>query len=643
MLSSNNLLGASGPLAALLPGYQVRPGQQEFAAVIERAVHDGKVALVEAGCGAGKSLGAIAGVASAKSIIYAVGSRALRDQVYQEADRIAALLDCPEEQVCLLRARADYVCFEAVKNVRKLLAVALGKGESLDSLRALLALVDAGETSVDAFSSFPVSEWERISAEGTFTHKCQHPLCPYTGAKVASDHARITICTHDLYLLDAKLRASSRAQIAVAKREGKKEPPMRQCLPDHTTVIFDEAHLLGAAVGRQLGYEVNFDSLLKTIDRVTLSVAGNESKVREYAESAVETLQLACRKRQQGYCREPEVLDGACEQVEGWLASLFRQTLPDDPKAKPIKRAASMMRAWRALSDNPGRIPSIESKGLKISPVTPASFFAANIWTSVESAVLMSATLRTLGSFASALKDYGLKAEDTLQHQTPDAFSKAQRCLFRPLLRAKPNTPEYLRESRQIISGVITRLNGNTLLLCASYEDCRHYSDYLRMQGHSVLEQTCASDVPSIKKKFAEGGHVLCGVDSLWVGLDVGTPALQCVIVPRLPFPTTSDPVYAALQDKASAHYDADAFNSYYLPIACNKLMQGVGRAVRNHKQHSLVVLLDPRIHPYSPQKKPYQEKVRKPIEELCCGEAESCDDFVEWLSLYLREVASAA
>ena len=55
MLTSQDVLGEDGRIAARLPNYESRPEQLEMASAVERAITDKRHLLVEAGTGVGKS------------------------------------------------------------------------------------------------------------------------------------------------------------------------------------------------------------------------------------------------------------------------------------------------------------------------------------------------------------------------------------------------------------------------------------------------------------------------------------------------------------------------------------------------------------------------------------------------------------
>ncbi|MGI8607033.1 MAG: DEAD/DEAH box helicase, partial [Gaiellaceae bacterium] len=74
--------GASGPLAAALPGFEPRAQQGELAAAVADALESGEHLLAEAGTGTGKSLAyLIPALLSGQRVVVATATKALQDQL----------------------------------------------------------------------------------------------------------------------------------------------------------------------------------------------------------------------------------------------------------------------------------------------------------------------------------------------------------------------------------------------------------------------------------------------------------------------------------------------------------------------------------------------------------------------------------
>ncbi|MBY8854194.1 ATP-dependent helicase, partial [Saccharothrix sp. MB29] len=81
----------------------------------------------------------------------------------------------------------------------------------------------------------------------------------------------------------------------------------------------------------------------------------------------------------------------------------------------------------------------------------------------------------------------------------------------------------------------------------------------------------------------------------LWQGVDVPGPALQLVIMDRIPFPRPDDPLASARQ-KAVESRGGNGFLTVAATHAALLLAQGAGRLLRSMSDKGVVAVLDPRL-----------------------------------------------
>ena len=83
MSEITELLGESGPLATLLPGFAPRVEQQRMAEATADAIEAQQQLIVEAGTGTGKTFAYLLPVLrSGRKVIISTGTRHLQDQLY---------------------------------------------------------------------------------------------------------------------------------------------------------------------------------------------------------------------------------------------------------------------------------------------------------------------------------------------------------------------------------------------------------------------------------------------------------------------------------------------------------------------------------------------------------------------------------
>jgi ATP-dependent DNA helicase DinG len=258
------------------------------------------------------------------------------------------------------------------------------------------------------------------------------------------------------------------------------------------------------------------------------------------------------------------------------------------------------------LTPQEGMIYWIESfkdrLSLHAAPLHVGPLVDTHIFKEKESAVLTSATLRTAGSGSDQPSfDYvrsRLHAHEVHELAVGSPFDyKNATLLYLPTDMPEPNQPGYQRYLEEAIVDVATALGGRTLVLFTAYGQ-------LTQTARAVESQLAAADIVTL----AQGGGasrqqllaqfrqpdsraVLLGTRSFWEGVDVPGPALQAVLIAKLPFDVPSDPIFAA----RSETFD-NSFYEYSIPEAILRFRQGFGRLIRRKDDEGVVAILDKRV-----------------------------------------------
>src|SRR5215475_4652638 len=135
----------------------------------------------------------------------------------------------------------------------------------------------------------------------------------------------------------------------------------------------------------------------------------------------------------------------------------------------------------------------------------------------------------------------------------------------------------YLTELRELIAAA----GGRTLGLFSSMRAARQATEELRDEIEQPL--LCQGDdaTAQLVRQFAEDeATCLFGTLSLWQGVDVPGPALQLVVIDRIPFPRPDDPLASARQ-RAVAARGGNGFMTVAAAHAGLLLAQGAGRLLR--------------------------------------------------------------
>jgi ATP-dependent DNA helicase DinG len=150
----------------------------------------------------------------------------------------------------------------------------------------------------------------------------------------------------------------------------------------------------------------------------------------------------------------------------------------------------------------------------------------------------------------------------------------------------------YLTE----LSELITAAGGRTLGLFSSMRAARQAA--LELRGTLSVPLFCQGDdsTGQLVRQFAEDEtSCLFGTLSLWQGVDVPGPALQLVVIDRIPFPRPDDPLASARQRVVAAR-GGNGFMAIAVSHAALLLAQGAGRLLRTMDDRGMVAILDPRL-----------------------------------------------
>lgn len=237
-VSVRALFARAGALAALLPGYEERPGQAELAEAVERALSRGEVGLFEAGTGTGKSLAYLIPAArhslrTGMPVVVSTHTISLQEQLLTKELPLVQQV-YPELKSALVKGWGNYIC-------RLRLDAALhSEGELFEreersGLEAIAAWAEATADGTRSSLPFEPDErlWAAVCAESDSCLRASCPYyhrCPFFRDRAAMARAHILIVNHHLLFADVALRREMGWETEQA------------VLPPYRAVIVDEAH-----------------------------------------------------------------------------------------------------------------------------------------------------------------------------------------------------------------------------------------------------------------------------------------------------------------------------------------------------------------------------------------------------------------
>jgi ATP-dependent DNA helicase DinG len=438
-------------------------------------------------------------------------------------------------------------------------------------------------------------EWQRISWDSfqdCFTCDRRHRC----GQTLSRDHYRrstdLIICSHDYYLEH------------VWTYDGRKREGQLPLLPEHSSVVFDEGHLLESAAMKALGYKMKhvvfeelITRLLQNEIRESLAVLIDNAIVQSEAMFAAfgrfsrlipgsdrkeimlhpELLQEVHRFRELLTAIEEElVFESELYTLDDYQLRIVEEHLEMMQKALMLFERSEALICW--VTDSPeGLVLSIMPKSVK--EVLKTHVFGLNM-----PIVFSSATLSVDGSFRYVADSLGIGNFLSFSVASPYDYEQQMKVLA-PQWPLADGFAGKMKEAAQALQAT----GGRALILFRTREELRLFKQ------HAAAEPVLAGmrlyfegdgEISHLISAFqSEEESVLCAV-SLWEGLDVPGPSLSNIIIWSLPFPP-HDPVFIAKRKTA-----ADPFAEVDLPYMLLRLRQGIGRLIRSRDDNGIAVLL---------------------------------------------------
>lgn len=276
---------------------------------------------------------------------------------------------------------------------------------------------------------------------------------------------------------------------------------------------------------------------------------------------------------------------------------------------------------------------TLASKLVDPGPVLRSTIFARDEFGPVRGVIGCSATV-CIGKndFTFAARELGVPlGYSWIVAQSPFRFSE-QAMLIVPTddqVLHEPTHPQFKNDLVRCLRTIIGLAQGRTLGLFTSYANLHHAYDSLfawcKGYGWTLYKQGDAPRTELVRRFREDTSSCLFGTESFWAGIDVPGETLSVVVIDKIPFPNTDDPIAAALRQRRGPG-GADWFYDYSLPRAAIQLKQGAGRLIRSHACHGAVVCLDKRL-----REKSYGRLLLAGLPKM--KESSRLSDLADWLA----------
>jgi len=177
---------------------------------------------------------------------------------------------------------------------------------------------------------------------------------------------------------------------------------------------------------------------------------------------------------------------------------------------------------------------------------------------------------------------------------TPDYAHQTLLCL--PTDAPEPNATHFQQRLDDAIVALATALNGDLVALFPSHASLRAGAQGVKraLERRDIL--ALAQGIDGSARQLWQTFHtqprtVLLGAGAFWDGADQRERPPACVVVTRVPFPPTGDPLVAARSDRWS-----DPQSQFVIPNAALKMRQALGGLAWSHQRRNAVLLYDHRV-----------------------------------------------
>jgi len=583
-------------------GFELRDEQIYMAFQLEKAFKDKKVMFAEAGVGTGKTI-----VYLLYSIMYArytnrpaviaCADETLIEQLVKKEGDIAKLEKVLglNIDVRLAKSRDQYLCLKKLDQVRnndfsveisdvyQKLPDFIHMGGSMQSFERYGDRRDFPNLSDEKWSNI---NWDTL--QDCFSCEKRH-RCGLTLHREYYRHSTdLIICSHDFYMEHIWTKESR-------KREG--QLPL---LPEHSSVVFDEGHLLEYAAQKALSYrftDYTLDTLLtrlmenevreKTLYTIEEALLDNESFFDTISQFTAHTK----GSEKQIITKHPLVLK-TCRKLLSTLQSLEEELVFESElyviseyDLKIVEEYLEQITYSLSLFlQELNGITWFEEGGgertLVIMPKMVEEVMREEVFSQKKPFIFSSATLSNQKSFDYIANSLGVKDYLSFSVASPFAYDEKMEVYL-------PRFPKgSMKDKINYLIKMIYHSEGRALILLNNKEELSH----LKKQLSGVIPYPVYfegdEEISTLVSKFQNEEHaILCSIH-LWEGLDIPGRSLENVLIFSLPFPP-NDPVFTAKRNGVD-----NPFFEVDLPYMLLRLRQGVGRLIRSEKDRGMVHIM---------------------------------------------------
>ncbi len=563
-----------GLVNRMYPTYEPRDEQIAMALEVRDALVTGTHRVIEAGTGVGKSMAYLVPFAEAArrnniTVGIATKSNNLADQLmYHELPKLAEQLD-GGLSFCALKGYDHYPCLRKLERMSRGQVEITTKRDPADTLTAVAVIMAYVCQSADGDLDSLGIRWRSVNRPDftTASRECARRLCPFFpdkclvhGARRRAAHADVVVTNHSLLFRNVAA-------------EGRILPPIRHW-------VVDEAHSIEREARRQWARVVSADESRVLFERLGGSSTGALSQVsRDLATSEGSTLYLGLTAKATSTVARAsmaiaDVFDGVRELGRRARGGYDNANLWIGPELRE--------------SDDWHDFLQSAYTGIDWLP-------------EVHTAIFASATMTVSKSFehfnhAVGLDRIGASTSSSLHLDSSYDFDSNMAVVVAGDIPDPRDRESYLTALERVLVDAHLAMGGSVLTLFTNRRDMEDlYARVEPKMARAGLELNCQqrnSSPRRLRDRFInEPTSSLFALKAFWEGFDASGETLRCVIIPKLPFSSPTDPLSCERnlrEDRAWARYS--------LPEAVLEVKQAAGRLIRSSTDSGVLILADPRL-----------------------------------------------
>ncbi|MEQ1644047.1 MAG: DEAD/DEAH box helicase, partial [Pyrinomonadaceae bacterium] len=255
----DRVFGPDGLVSRSHENYEHREGQIKMAEAIARVIRDKRHLIVEAGTGTGKTLAYLvpaitAAIEKKKRIVISTGTKNLQEQLMEKDVPFLQKIMPKKFSAAYMKGRANYACLYKIQRADdQPILDGVDEVDHFREVREWSRETQTGDRAELTYLPENLSFWSRINAKGEtcIGQKCpDYEPCFITRMRAKAESADIIVVNHHLFFADLSVRGNQFGKV----------------IPDYSTVIFDEAHLIEDIAADYFGSQVSnfqFDELVR--------------------------------------------------------------------------------------------------------------------------------------------------------------------------------------------------------------------------------------------------------------------------------------------------------------------------------------------------------------------------------------------